>query len=123
MEKKAHDLKPILNASATASADDFQMLLACIHKFEEGDSLQTPGQRYSDRQHITQQPENSPIRDPLRLSEVLDAIANFCVSQEKGEVIAIGLKVTSADAEITVATNSDVDGYTGVSEHGALLWN
>lgn len=64
MEKKAHALKPIGKASSTASTNDFQMLLACIHKLEERDRLQTPGQRYSDRQQITQQPENLPIRDP-----------------------------------------------------------
>lgn len=45
---------------------------------------------------------------------------DFCVSQEEGEVIAIGLKVTSADAEITVATKSDVPQAT--KKHLRQIW-
>ena len=82
--------------SGPATANDFQTLLAGINKLEgrEGrDHLQTPGIRVSlDHGQKPQIPVNSPSKDPLRLTEVLDSVASFCVAQEKEEFVALGWK-------------------------------
>lgn len=82
--------------SGPATASDFQALLAGINKLEdrEGrDHLQTPGSRVSlDHGQKPQIPVNSPSKDLLRLTEVLDSIASFCVAQEKEEVVELGME-------------------------------
>lgn len=109
MSVNMHDLQPVRQPSGPATANDFQSLLAGISKLEGRDRLQTPGSRVSlDHEQRPQIPVNSPIKDPLRLGKILDAIAGFCVSREKGEVVALGMEASPGSVNFMIATNSDV---------------
>ncbi|KAL1845498.1 hypothetical protein Plec18170_009755 [Paecilomyces lecythidis] len=69
------------------------------------------------------QPQCSPTRQSWRFSDVLDALANICVSQPQGDVVAIALRPGSGEHadEIVVATNRDVSEAT--VGHLSSVWD
>ena len=54
------------------------------------------------------QPLIYPIHHPRRLSKVIDSLANICVAQASGEVIAVAVRSARNDFEIIVASNGTV---------------
>lgn len=47
-----------------------------------------------------------------RLTRILDSIANICISQSKGEVVAVALQISNMDIRLIVASNASLPGST-----------
>ena len=71
-------------------------------------------------------PSHNPIapgqaKDVSRLRRVLDSLAILCVHWEKGQVIAIGLRLTGGVVEFLIAENH-VDGTKNIT-HLNTIWS
>lgn len=72
---------------------------------------------------ISNPPLNAPTRQRWRFSDVLDSIANICVSQARGDVVAIAIRPPDKAAdkyEIIVAANNTVSHDT--VNHLKIVW-
>jgi hypothetical protein len=71
---------------------DVQDLLAAIAKIERKEQTQVASQRLTPKDE-SHKPRSSPTRRRLRLSKVLDSLANLCISETNHEVIATALRI------------------------------
>ncbi|KAI9930148.1 hypothetical protein MW887_011958 [Aspergillus wentii] len=110
-------LKPVEKKRIPPTAVDVQNLLAAIRKVEQRHKVRIP---HDNRQ--TEAPDNSPTRNPLRLREVLDALAAFCVSKPK-ETIAISVEwkqLPEMRIVLFIANNDEVEDET--QRHLGDMW-
>jgi hypothetical protein len=87
--------------------DDIHNLLAFANHLYGQELKHSPLERLTTH-NAANQPLVYPTHHPWRLSKVIDSLANICVAQASGEIIAAAFRSAGNDLEIIVASNGTV---------------
>ncbi|KAI9929667.1 hypothetical protein ASPWEDRAFT_172669 [Aspergillus wentii DTO 134E9] len=111
MEQSDH-LKAVGSHPIHASVDDIRDLVTATAKLQERHNIQ---QTYP-------LPQETPLPEPRRIAEVLDSLANLCVSKPRQEVLATALRVDDRTkcVELILTGNEDIQDTT--CNHVKEIW-